>query len=69
MVTARLKRGAEARQELERAEAILASQLPKRDADLRYPAHWQEWVHCEILHHEAETEVSALDAPAKPSAP
>ena len=57
MALARLGRTNPAREALARAERLMANHLPAEGSADLYPAPWQEWAHCEILHREAEAVV------------
>ena len=57
MALARLGRTKPAREALARAERLMADHIPAEGSVGLYPAPWQEWAHCEILHREAEAVV------------
>jgi Flp pilus assembly protein TadD len=57
MALARLGRSGAAGEALARAERLMADHIPAEGSDGLYPAGWQEWAHCEIIHREAEAVV------------
>jgi tetratricopeptide (TPR) repeat protein len=57
MTLTRLGRTGAAGEALARAERLMADHIPGEGSDGLYPAEWQEWAHCEIIHREAEAVV------------
>ena len=69
MTLARLGRTGAAGEALARAERLMAGHIPAEGSDGLYPAEWQEWAHCEIIHREARAVVEDAALWAEPFAP
>jgi serine/threonine-protein kinase len=68
MASARLGRADQARRSFQQASRIMTETFPKEGRD-DLGSRWLDWLHCRIIHREAEAVMMDLAFPADPFAP